>query len=70
MALADVDAVRRELAAFGKRRKTNEAKDREMTEEIKQAIVRADEVGVSVADQARLLQVHRTTLYRVYKVKR
>lgn len=58
--------ARRELAELGQRRAARDEEDKELAEEIRAVLARAPDEGVTVSEAARLLGVHRTTLYRVY----
>jgi transcriptional regulator of acetoin/glycerol metabolism len=63
-ALSDAD-IRAELRALGERRNAKEQDDKELAEEVEKALRKA--YGhVTVAEAARLLHMHRTTVYRVY----
>lgn len=62
---AESTDIRARLKELGERRKRNEAEDSAITEEIKSALADA-EGEVSRTEAADLLQIHRTTLYRVY----
>lgn len=57
--------IREELKALGERRKANEADEAEIAKDVTRALKRA--YGkVTVAEAAKLLGIHRTTVYRVY----
>lgn len=60
------DRVRRKLRELGKRRSQAERTDAQLTRDIQKALAEADG-KISVSEQAKLLKLHRTTLYRVYK---
>lgn len=60
--------IRDQLATLGRRRALHDAQDRELAQEIQTALLAAIRDGVSKSEAARLLGVHRTTLYRVYNV--
>lgn len=61
----NADAIRDELAALGQQRKQRDADDKKLATDINKALRRA--YGkVSVSEAARLLDMHRTTVYRVY----
>lgn len=67
MATDSADA-RTALAQLGQRRKDHEEGGEELAGEIQAALMRAMSEGVSKSEAARLLGVHRTTLYRVYNI--
>lgn len=57
--------IRTELAALGERREAQDASDAQLAKEVERTLRRA--YGkVPVAEAARLLRMHRTTVYRVY----
>lgn len=62
------DDLRAELQALGQRRQQHEDEDAELAEEIRQALAKVEQTNgaVSKVEAARLLKMHRTTLYRVY----
>lgn len=66
MATASTSDIRRRLRSLGKRRARITRDDVALTEDIQQALQDAEGL-VSVTEQAELLGLHRTTLYRVYK---
>ncbi len=68
MATASPDEVREALRLLGERRGQDEAGRATLTKEINTALARIERAGISKSEAARLLGVHRTTLYRVYKV--
>lgn len=57
--------IRDELRSLGERRKKQTAADAELAQEVEDTLRRAYNV-VPLAEAARLLGVHRTTIYRVY----
>lgn len=59
------DDIRAELAALGERRVRIDSDESELASEVERALKRAYGV-VPVSEAARLLQMHRTTVYRVY----
>lgn len=63
--MSDAD-IREELAELGRRRQQQKDEDKELAEEVKVALRRAASSTVSIAEAARLLGIHRTTVYRVY----
>lgn len=66
MAVASsTDKIREELRELGQQRKSLDKKDEQLTTKIKRALAKADG-KLSVTEQAELLKLHRTTLYRVY----
>lgn len=62
----DSPDLRETLAALGQRREERDQEDEELAREIKDALLKAFDAGISKSEAARLLKVHRTTLYRVY----
>jgi ActR/RegA family two-component response regulator len=62
----DARTIRKKLRDLGKRRKAQVKADEKLTKEIRQALEEADG-QLTVSEQAKLLSLHRTTLYRVYK---
>lgn len=65
----DADDARDRLRELGQRRAELDAEDQDLTKEIRDAL--AEVAGVIPAtEEADLLGVHRTTLYRVYKPKK
>jgi transcriptional regulator of acetoin/glycerol metabolism len=66
MATASTPDIRRRLRSLGKRRARMEREDEVLTKDIQQALEDAEGL-LSVTEQAELLGLHRTTLYRVYK---
>lgn len=64
--VSPADRVRRTLRELGKRRAQQERADSKLTADIQKALAEA-EGKISVSEQANLLKMHRTTLYRVYK---
>lgn len=69
--LSDPDearGLRAQLTELGQRRQRHEDEDAELAGEIRQALaaVEGSEGAVSKTEAARLLKMHRTTLYRVY----
>jgi transcriptional regulator of acetoin/glycerol metabolism len=66
MATASAEDIRKKLRDLGARRKRQVREDEKLTGEIKKALAAA-EGKISVSEQADLLEMHRTTLYRVYK---
>jgi transcriptional regulator of acetoin/glycerol metabolism len=66
MADSASDELRAELARLGARRKRLETAQDTLADDVRDALSRA--YGkVSVAEAARLLHLHRTTVYRVYE---
>lgn len=65
---SEVD-IRDRLDELGARRAAHDASDKELVKEIKKALNDAEAAGVSISEIARRLNVHRTTIYRVYKPK-
>lgn len=65
MASTDTSDIRERLAALGVRRQHQEDQDAELATEIRVALADADG-QVSKTEAAKLLKMHRTTLYRVY----
>jgi transcriptional regulator of acetoin/glycerol metabolism len=66
MADSTSDELRAELARLGARRKRLETAQDTLADDVRDALGRA--YGkVSVAEAARLLNLHRTTVYRVYE---
>lgn len=66
MATATSTDLRRRLRALGMRRARQGEAEARLTEDIRDALAEADG-QISVSEQANLLRLHRTTLYRVYK---
>lgn len=66
MATATSTDLRRRLRALGMRRARQGEAEARLTEDIRHALAEADG-QISVSEQANLLRLHRTTLYRVYK---
>jgi transcriptional regulator of acetoin/glycerol metabolism len=64
----DSSDIREELDALGERRKAHDEAGGDLTDDINAALGRA-RGKVSMAEAARRLGLHRTTLYRVYDVK-
>jgi transcriptional regulator of acetoin/glycerol metabolism len=62
------DDVRAELKALGERRARRDEEDVELTKEINAALAKISKANIAKTEAADLLGVHRTTLYRVYKV--
>lgn len=62
---SDADRCRTELAALGARRDELQKVEGVLASEVTAALGRAYGT-VSVAEAARLLKIHRTTVYRVY----
>lgn len=66
MADSASDELRAELARLGARRKRLETAQDTLSDDVRDALGRA--YGkVSVVEAARLLNLHRTTVYRVYE---
>jgi transcriptional regulator of acetoin/glycerol metabolism len=60
------DQLKSELAELGRRRKNLDEADEELMTEVEDALRRA--YGhVSLTEAAELLNMHRTTIYRVYR---
>lgn len=57
--------IREELRQLGERRSQHEGDGTSLAADIADALMRAEGV-VSRAESARLIGIHRTTLYRVY----
>ncbi len=68
MATASPDDLREELRQLGAERKADEAGRKKLHKQINTKLARIERAGISKSEAARLLGVHRTTLYRVYKV--
>lgn len=68
MTTDSTDAIRGELLRLGARRRQQDAHDKELTDLIKETLVKTSRAGITKTEAARLLGVHRTTLYRVYNV--
>lgn len=66
--MPEQDDIRKRLDALGRRRTRLDVQDRELMEETRQALADADGL-VPVAESARRLRIHRTTVYRVYGPK-
>jgi DNA invertase Pin-like site-specific DNA recombinase len=64
--VAEVPDIRKKLDALGRRRARIDRDERELMEDTEALLREADGV-VPVAEQARRLGVHRTTIYRVYR---
>ncbi len=62
------DDLREELRLLGERRKRKDSEDAELTRQITEALKHIKAQGITKSDAARLLGVHRTTLYRVYNI--
>lgn len=63
--------IREELRELGQERNRIVADELDLAPRIEDALARARESGeVSVSEAARLLGLHRTTLYRVYRPRR
>lgn len=63
------DALREKLRELGDRRQAHEDQDAELATEIRTALREVEELDdphLSKTEAARLLKMHRTTLYRVY----
>jgi transcriptional regulator of acetoin/glycerol metabolism len=58
--------IREELRELGKRRKLQHASRYKLATEVEGCLHRAYHSSVTVAEAARLLGLHRTTVYRVY----
>jgi transcriptional regulator of acetoin/glycerol metabolism len=66
MADSTSDELRAELARLGIRRERLEGDQAKLADDVRDALGRA--YGkVTVAEAARLLHIHRTTVYRVYE---
>lgn len=65
MASAERVDIREELRQLGERRNQHEGDGTDLAADISDALMRAQGV-VSRAEAARLIGIHRTTLYRVY----
>jgi len=68
MTMASAEDVREELRALGERRAQRDKDDEKLTKEINAALAKIERAGVPKTEAADLLGVHRTTLYRVYRV--
>lgn len=66
---SEVD-IRERLDELGRRRTTQDATDKELAKEIRAILPEAEAKGIGVSEAARRLNVHRTTIYRVYKSKK
>lgn len=64
-ALADLD-IRERLSAIGEIRSQQDTEEQELMDAIRELVPLAKEAGVSVTELARRLNIHRTTIYRVY----
>lgn len=66
MATASESDIRQELADLGQRRSELDSQDEALMKDVKRVLRRA--YGrISVTEAAKLLRMHRTTVYRVYK---
>lgn len=68
MATVNANTVREELRALGVRRAARDVEDAAMTREINALLAKVRRTNIPKTEAADLLGVHRTTLYRVYKV--
>ncbi len=68
MGTLNAEQVREELRALGTRREQRDEQDAELTKEINEALAKIGRVNIAKTEAADLLGVHRTTLYRVYRV--
>lgn len=59
--------VRQRLDELGERRAKLDADDAELQDEVRKALADAEAMHISMAEAARRLKMHRTTIYRVYK---
>lgn len=66
MADSEATEIRSELRRLGSRRATQEKREAELSDDIEAALRRAYGV-VSISEAARLLGLHRTSIYRVYR---
>lgn len=66
MADDSASEIRAELTKLGKRRVKLQADETKLSDEVRDALDRAYGT-VPVAEAARLLHLHRTTVYRVYE---
>lgn len=60
------EAARRRLADLGARRRAHDEAGAALAKEIRRALVATDGV-IPLTEAAELLDIHRTTLYRVYR---
>lgn len=60
------ERIRERLRKLGERRAQQERSEEKLTKDIQKALAAADG-KLTVQEQAQLLQMHRTTLYRVYR---
>lgn len=58
--------IRETLKKLGQRRARQDQAEEQLTKDIQKALAEADG-KLTVQEQADLLQMHRTTLYRVYR---
>lgn len=65
MATASPETIREELRELGKQRKLQAKEDGKLATKIRNAVQKADG-KITVTEQADLLGMERTTLYRVY----
>lgn len=68
MTTASADTVRDELRALGEERAQRDVEDAALIARINAALAKIGGTGIAKTEAAALLGVHRTTLYRVYKV--
>lgn len=68
MPTASPDKLREDLRLLGEQRERDELGRATLTREINKKLALIERAGISKSEAARLLRVHRTTLYRVYKV--
>jgi DNA anti-recombination protein RmuC len=59
--------IREKLAALGQRRAQLDSDDKDLMDEVRAALAEAKQQHIPKAEAARLLQMHRTTIYRVYE---
>lgn len=65
-ALGDLD-IREKLDAIGAIREKHDADETELMDAIRTLLPEVEAEGISIAEAARRLHLHRTTIYRVYK---
>ncbi len=68
MATVNAEALRAELRLLGQERQQSDKEEVERTRKINAALAKIQRAGIAKTEAAKLLGVHRTTLYRVYKV--
>ncbi len=68
MTTVSPEQLREDLRVLGERRARRDKEDKELTADINDTLALIERAGISKSEAARRLGVHRTTLYRVYKV--